>query len=281
MSLLVLQSKERARKREKMKDGPAFQTYASDYYIDTNSWTVDEVGIYQRLLLTEWANGGLPKDEIRLARIAGCSLKKFQKGWRVVSKKFQNGNFWNSKEGLSIEVDRSSLESDKLYNPRLEIVRENQRKYKELQSQKGKISVEVRRSRGLNRGLNRGLTDALTESQPSSSSSSSSLNKDLKEGEDTPFNLPKKEEIEEGSDLMILGLVEKVCFQLYKLKIFPEVNSFKNKMIKEKKNPRSILHTLCRAYIRREFDEGPWAYCQKIIEIEDKKYNARDYGKTS
>jgi len=52
-------------------------------------------------------------------------------------------------------------------------------------------------------------------------------------------------------------------------------------MLKAKKNPRSILHSLSRAYIKREFKEGPWAYCKKIIEIESAKYNARDYGKTS
>jgi uncharacterized protein YdaU (DUF1376 family) len=28
---------------------PAFQLYASDFYMDTNSWTIDEIGIYTRL----------------------------------------------------------------------------------------------------------------------------------------------------------------------------------------------------------------------------------------
>jgi len=109
-----------------MSNPPAFQMYASDYYLDTNSWTVDEIGIYQRLLLTEWVNGGLPNDEVRLARIAGCSLKKFQKGWRIIKFKFtQNGD-------------------NLLVNKRLENVREQQAKYKELQSEKGKLSAEKR-----------------------------------------------------------------------------------------------------------------------------------------
>ena len=64
-------------------------------------------------------------------------------------------------------------------------------------------------------------------------------------------------------------------------KIFPEVNAFKNSMLKQKKNPRSILHTLCRAYMKREFTEGPWAYCQKTIDAESMNYNARDHQKTS
>jgi len=75
-----------------MGKAPAFQTYASDFYMDTNSWTIEEIGIYQRLLLTEWVNGGLPDNEERLARIAGCKLKIFKKFWPNISQKFiQNG----------------------------------------------------------------------------------------------------------------------------------------------------------------------------------------------
>lgn len=115
---------------------------------------------------------------------------------------------------------------------------------------------------------------------PSSFSSSSSSPSNLKEQATAPFTLPSKEEIQEASDVMILGLVDKVSLQLYKEKIFSDVNAFKNKMLKEKKNPRSILHTFCRAYLKREFEEGPWGYCLKIIGTESAKYNARDYGKT-
>ncbi len=44
---------------------PAFQLFAADALVDTASWTVDEVGIYFRLLMTEWVNGPLPNDEAR------------------------------------------------------------------------------------------------------------------------------------------------------------------------------------------------------------------------
>lgn len=96
-----------------------------------------------------------------------------------------------------------------------------------------------------------------------------------------PFTLPSKEEIQEASEPMIISQIDKICEQLYTEKIFPEVNAFKNTMLKKKKNPRSILHTLCRAFMKREFSEGPWAYCQNIIEKESMNYNARDYQKTS
>lgn len=139
---------------------PAFQTFAADYYMDTNHWTTHEMGMYQRLLLTQWVNGGLPNDEERLARIAGCSLKKFQKGWTIVKVKFiQNGNGF-------------------LINKKMEEIREEQRQYIESQREKGLRSAKKR--------WNYNVTEAVTtvklrlqpEDNSSSSSSSSSLNKE-------------------------------------------------------------------------------------------------------
>ena len=167
--------------------------------------------------------------------------------------------------------------SDLLINKRLELERVKQNKYRELQSEKGKMGGRPLKSRSFSTVL----TERKPEERSSSSSSSSSLNNNLEKQASAPFVLPSKEQIEEASDLLILNQIENVCAQLYKNKIFPEVNAFKNKVLKQKKNLRSILHTFCRAYLKREFKEGPWAYCQKIIEIESAKYNARDYGKTS
>lgn len=90
-------------------------------------------------------------------------------------------------------------------------------------------------------------------------------------------HLPTKDEIEDFADPKVKQEIENISVKLYEEKIFPEVNAFKNKMLKAKKNPRSILHTLCRAYIKKTFDKGPWAYCQEIIEKENLNYNERDY----
>jgi uncharacterized protein YdaU (DUF1376 family) len=103
---------------------PAFQTYAADYYMDTAHWTIDEVGIYQRLLLFEWVNGPLPDDEKRLARIAGCSVKKFQKGWTTISVKF------------------ILFGTCQLQNKRLEQTREIQHKYSE--SRRNNVSTRYK-----------------------------------------------------------------------------------------------------------------------------------------
>jgi hypothetical protein len=101
----------------------------------------------------------------------------------------------------------------------------------------------------------------------------------IKEPADAPFSLPSKEEIQESSDPKIEEYIQQVCKRLYEEKIFPEVNAFKNKMIKGKKNGRGVLHVLTRCYIARPDD--PWGYCQKIISVEDGNYNESDYRKTA
>jgi hypothetical protein len=95
------------------------------------------------------------------------------------------------------------------------------------------------------------------------------------------FELPSKEQINESSDIKIIEEIDKVSKELYDKKIFPEVYAFKNKMLKEQKNTRSILHTLVRVYIKGDFKEGAWAYSLKTIEKESQNYNARDYIKTA
>lgn len=95
----------------------------------------------------------------------------------------------------------------------------------------------------------------------------------------TPFVLPSKEEIQESSDPKIEECIQQVCARLYEEKIFPEVHAFKNKMLKGKKNGRGVLHVLTRCYLAKP--EDPWAYCQKVIAVEDLNYNERDYRKTA
>jgi uncharacterized protein YdaU (DUF1376 family) len=115
---------------------PAFQLYAADFSMDTDAWSVDEVGIYTRLLLSQWVNGDLPEDPTRLARIAKCSLKKFLPGWRTIQKKFVPCG-----EG-------------KIQNRRLEETRHEQMLFREQQRAKGIKSGEKRREKA-NRGSNR------------------------------------------------------------------------------------------------------------------------------
>lgn len=70
---------------------PAFQFYASDFLTATQSWDINEVGIYIRLLSNQWVNLKLPNDTERLARIAGCSHDEFKKAWVILGFKFLEG----------------------------------------------------------------------------------------------------------------------------------------------------------------------------------------------
>ena len=146
-----------------MNKPPAFQMYASDFLVDINDWTVDEVGIYLRLLLSEWVNGELPNDEKRLARIAGCSYQKFKKRWFKVECKF--------------EIKNNGF----LINKRMEIEREKQDNYRKLQAEKGKLGGRPQKSRS--------FSGVLTEQKPNKSSSSSSSSSSLKIKDYSPTSL--------------------------------------------------------------------------------------------
>jgi hypothetical protein len=92
-----------------------------------------------------------------------------------------------------------------------------------------------------------------------------------------PFRLPSKEIIENGSKNTILQNIEAVSKELYDQKIWTDVYSFKNKMIKNNCNNKTILHGLTRVLLKKPDD--PWAYCQTIMKKEDGNFNARDYEK--
>lgn len=119
VSLQIPQSLFVFSRTQKMGKSPAFQLYAADFYMDTSGWTNEEIGIYLRLLLTEWINGPLPNDHTKLAKIAQISQKKFKNSFKIISKKFiQDGN-------------------GNLFNKRLEDEREKQRKYRDAKQSSG------------------------------------------------------------------------------------------------------------------------------------------------
>jgi len=93
------------------------------------------------------------------------------------------------------------------------------------------------------------------------------------------FQLPNKEEINESSMPKIKEDIEEICDYLYETKKFPKVHAFKNKMLKEEKYERAILHTLVRCALKDNFEDTPWAYCKKIIEVENGNYIEYEYGK--
>lgn len=105
---------------------PAFQLYSNDFLVDTLDWSIEEIGIYTRLLFFQWANGCIPNDTERLARIAGCHTQKFIPNWKKVSSKF-------------VQKDEGFL-----YNVRLEETRIEQEEFKEKAIESGKLGAEKR-----------------------------------------------------------------------------------------------------------------------------------------
>lgn len=150
-----------------MSKPPAFLLYASDFDMDTGSWTATQVGVYFRLLMHEWVNGPLPNSMAQLARIARVDVRNMAKMWSAeIAKKFTTDD-----AGMYV-------------NKRMEDVRQEQLNYRERQRVKGIASADKRR-----------LIPSTTV-QPSiqpggnSSISSSSLKKEKKKNKE-PFSLPE------------------------------------------------------------------------------------------
>jgi uncharacterized protein YdaU (DUF1376 family) len=104
-----------------MNKPPAYQYYASDFEQGTADFTIEEVGIYQRLLNFEWTNGSIPDDPKKLSLICRCNFNKFMRYWPKVRSKFKQQG-----------------ESD-LVNEKMENVRVIQMQFREKQSQRAKL----------------------------------------------------------------------------------------------------------------------------------------------
>jgi len=140
-----------------MKNAPAFQLYAADFYMDTASWTATQVGAYFRLLLHEWINGPLPDDMVALARIAGVDRKTMIHLWSsCVGKKF------------------SLNESGAWENSRLEKTRAKQEEYRKARILGGNMTATKRW--GEKKNNSSAISSAYSSGVALHSSSSSSNN---------------------------------------------------------------------------------------------------------
>lgn len=108
------------------KNPPAFQYYPDAFDGATKSWTLEEVGLYTRLLNHQWVNGHLPAEEHRLRRIACATSEEFSSAWPAVSVKFELG------------ADGS------LRNLRMEKERAKQVQYRERQAAKGRVGGKAK-----------------------------------------------------------------------------------------------------------------------------------------
>ena len=156
-------------------NAPAFQLYASDFYMDTASWSPSEVGIYFRLLIWEWVNGPIPDDLRKMARIAGCDPKTLDTSWKTcIGEKF----IINGCRGR--EISRPMYQGKipttngvcGWENSRLERTRKEQQEYREKLANSGRLgglkTQEKKRKK---------QSKASSKIKALQSSSSSSINK--------------------------------------------------------------------------------------------------------
>jgi uncharacterized protein YdaU (DUF1376 family) len=75
-----------------MTSKPWMPLYIGDYKRDTAHLTTLEHGAYLLLIMHYWETGPLPNDDVRLARIAGLSLRQWRTVRRVVISFFVEAN---------------------------------------------------------------------------------------------------------------------------------------------------------------------------------------------
>jgi len=236
-----------------MSEAPAFQLYSADFYVDTNEWSVDEVGIYTRLLLSQWSNKSLPDNITRLARIAGCSPQKFQKAWGQIAIKFiKNGD-------------------GRLQNPRLEREREKQQKYRELQAEKGKRGAEKRwgeDSSGHSHGHNPS-NDRKIALQSSSSKEEEKKEIKKERKEQPSAGSPSKPSEYFGEDLEHAKKLVDDLSLYFKKDLWPWVG----KCIKRRWRADAVLYGLEQLWKYRDTTDDPFPYLENIVWKEHQNRN--------
>lgn len=105
-----------------MAKNPAFPFYAQDFLVDVSEWTAEEVGVYIRLLATQWANGDLSSDPKRLAISGGPEVLRV---WETVRTKFL-------------------VTGDRMVNEKLEKIRAEKNFYLSKQSEAGRRGASKR-----------------------------------------------------------------------------------------------------------------------------------------
>ena len=106
---------------------PAFPLYASDFLTDTREWTDAEVGMYCRLLFTEWVNGSIPANPERLKLLVASDQDEFRQAWEeTICHKFESDG------------------NGRLINPRMEKVRKEVIEHKRERSESGKKGAKAR-----------------------------------------------------------------------------------------------------------------------------------------
>jgi hypothetical protein len=99
-------------------------------------------------------------------------------------------------------------------------------------------------------------------------------------GEQNNNNINKTNIKTSTADAVLIDKINTISEALYRSKKFPKVHAFKNKMLKDSKNHNALLHALTQVQ-RLPIKSGAWAYCTKIMQVENGNYNEADYVKNA
>jgi len=262
-----------------MANAPAFQMYAADIYMDTNEWSAEAFGIYNRLLNHQWVNGSIPKDHKTLAQITFVSIKKFSKSWPEMASKF-----------VYDETNRG-------VNLKLENVRQKQKHFLETQKVKAKKRWGKDDATAHTTEQATAMPQHMPEPCLSSSSSISSSNNLLKatdlvsmENQDlNPASLKTEEPPEEQTpdepderEQMKAEFMSSLKETLEKTKTrYPDPRQQQEILVFVQanlrfKHPKAILKSIDSLIRAPDVVKAIPAYLDRVIRIEDGKFNAED-----
>jgi uncharacterized protein YdaU (DUF1376 family) len=92
---------------------PWMPFFIGDYLRDTRSLTLEEHGAYMLLIMEYWSNGGLPKNDEKIAQILGISRTKFKRISPNIKRFFSEN--WEHKR-IDEELQKAKERSEKARN---------------------------------------------------------------------------------------------------------------------------------------------------------------------
>jgi uncharacterized protein YdaU (DUF1376 family) len=93
---------------------PYYQYYPADFEQGTATFTLTEVGAYQRLLNHQWAHGSVPGDSVKaLSQILRCSTSTTKSVWAIVQEKFPR---WDDGQHRNARLAAVRQDAEELYD---------------------------------------------------------------------------------------------------------------------------------------------------------------------
>jgi len=245
---------------------PWYKWWPKDFIVDEKVQCLSPIAelIYRRALDVMWQANAcqLPNvcQSLTNAFGKGLSQNEFEKAWSEIQKQ-------------EYELFKITEDGKWIYSKRLMEEMKECENISKIRTGLGKKGAKAKA-----KAIAKAKANGLPKQTSSDTDTDSDTDKELTlKGTYVP---PTKDEIENESAVKLKKDLQAASKEIYDKNIFPKVNAWVNTMRKSGKNDRAILHTLLRC-IMKPPKESCWAYCTKIINIEDGNFNERDHQKTA